>query len=90
MLAFHCAGIEYLFAYSYDDLIEFVRFPHLSSVMGCLALGLVCYCFVFFSSIFHFGLLVRAWASSPACPDTFTFSSSVLPASGFIHSNRNS
>lgn len=35
------------FAYSYDDLIEFLRFPHLSSsVMGCSALGPVCYCFL--------------------------------------------
>jgi hypothetical protein len=83
MLAFPCAGIGYLFAYSYDDLIEFVRFPHLSSVMGCLALGPVCYYFISF--IFDFGLLVvRAWALPPACPDTFTFSSSVLQASGFI------
>lgn len=41
MLAFHCPGIDYLFAYCYDDFIQFVQFPHLSSVMGCLALGSV-------------------------------------------------
>jgi hypothetical protein len=57
MLAFHCAGIDYPFAYSYDDLIEFVRFPHLSFVMGCLALGHV---FYFFSFSFHLRL-------RPAC-----------------------
>ena len=32
------------FAYSYDDLIEFLRFPHLSSVVGCSALVPVYYC----------------------------------------------
>lgn len=31
MLAFHCAGIEYLFAYSYDDLI--CALSHFVSVM---------------------------------------------------------
>ena len=39
MLAFHCAGIEYHFAYSYNDLIEFVRVRILSSVAGCSALS---------------------------------------------------
>lgn len=39
MLAFHCAGIEYLFAYSYDDLI--CALSHFVSVMGwwCSALS---------------------------------------------------
>lgn len=45
------------FAYSYDDLIEFLRFPHLSSVMGCSALGPVCYCF----------LLLPPTSSTSAC-----------------------
>lgn len=39
LLAFHCAGIEYLFAYSYDDLI--CALSHFVSVMGwwCSALS---------------------------------------------------
>lgn len=80
MLAFHCAGIDYLFAYSYDDLIEFVRFPHLFPVVGCLALGSIV---SFFGLILVHGYLLRL-ALIP-----FLHSPSVFPASGFIHSNRN-
>lgn len=34
MLAFHCAGIRYLLHILNDDLIKFVRFGILTSVMG--------------------------------------------------------
>lgn len=73
------------FAYSYDDLIEFLRFPHLSSVMGCSALGPVCYCFLL--------LPPTSWTSaclfsvhehlSPACLH-ISYILAVLQASGSI------
>jgi hypothetical protein len=74
------------FAYSYDDLIESLRFPHLSSVMGCSALGPVCYCFLLLPLRLQTRLCLFSMHEHclPPVLISFTFSSTVLQEPGSI------